>query len=103
MWVQTDGAPTAAGVADAIYAIDTEGPGRGLPKMFFTSPTGAEVCAAIMTPDQQTMFITVQHPAEDPGSTFEKPSTRWPDFKAEIPPRPSVVAVTKRGGGVIGS
>jgi secreted PhoX family phosphatase len=103
MWVQTDGAPTAAGVADAIYAIDTEGPGRGLPKLFFTSPTGAEVCAAIMTPDQQTMFITVQHPAEDPGSTFEKPSTRWPDFKADVPPRPSVVAVTKRGGGVIGS
>jgi secreted PhoX family phosphatase len=103
LWVLTDGANSAASIADAIYAIDTEGPGRGLPKQFFTGPIGAEICASILTPDEQTMFITVQHPAETSGSTFEKPSTRWPDFKADVPPRPSVVAVTKRGGGVIGS
>jgi secreted PhoX family phosphatase len=57
----------------------------------------------LLTPDDQTMFLAIQHPGEDPGSTFEKPSTRWPDFKDAMPPRPSVIAVVKKGGGVIGS
>jgi secreted PhoX family phosphatase len=103
IWVLTDGANSAASIADAIYAIDTEGPGRGLPKQFFTGPIGAEICASILTPDEQTMFVTVQHPGETSGSTFENPSTRWPDFKEGVPPRPAVVVVTKKGGGPIGA
>lgn len=103
MLIATDGAPTAAQVADGIYMTDVRGPGRALPRLFYQAPTGAEVCGPWLTPDDKTLFLAIQHPGEDPGSTFEKPSTRWPDFKAGMPPRPSVIAIVKKDGGVIGS
>ena len=103
IWIATDGGPVAAGIADGIWAADTTGYGRGLTRHFFQAPTGAEVCGPCFAPDDQTLFLAIQHPGEDPGSTFDAPSTRWPDFKADVPPRPSVVVITKKGGGVIGS
>ena len=103
IWIATDGAPTAAGIADGVYAADTAGYGRGLTRCFFQAPSGAEVCAPTLAPDDSTLFLAIQHPGEDPGSTFEKPSTRWPDFKDGVPPRPSIIAITKKGGGPIGS
>lgn len=102
IWISTDGAPGSAGIADGIWAADTSGYGRALTRLFFQAPTGAEVCGPRFTPDDRTLFLAIQHPGEDPGSTFERPSTRWPDFKDGEPPRPSVVAVVKRDGGEIG-
>jgi secreted PhoX family phosphatase len=72
-------------------------------------PIGAELCGPLFTPDDQTAFVAVQHPADGGEdweafgrpSYYEDPSTRWPDFKPEMPVRPSVVAITKQGGGKI--
>ena len=90
--------------------MDTEGPARGTSKHFYRCPAGAEMCGPCFTPDLQTLFLAVQHPAEDgkewkawgKDSTFDDPSTRWPDFKPDMPPRPSLVAITRKGGGKIG-
>jgi len=104
--VATDGnSPKRTGRADGIWAVETEGPGRSTARCFFQVPTGAEMCGPCFTPDLETFFVAVQHPGETeddgPVSTFENPGTRWPDFADGVPPRPSIVAITRKGGGRI--
>ena len=103
VWIVTDGQDDAAGFCDSIYAAETAGPRRGATKLFFNAPRGSEVCGPEFTPDGRTLFVAIQHPAEEKDSTFDKPSTRWPDFRADMPPRPAVLAISKNDGGEIGS
>ena len=103
IWIATDGAPSAAGVADGLYGADTSGPGRALTRLFYQAPVGAEVCGPLFTPDNTTVFLAIQHPGETANSTFENPSTGWPDFVEGVPPRPSVIAIVKKDGGEIGT
>src|SRR5262245_15047891 len=115
LWVATDQGTIwkkTSGTADGLWALETDGDRRGTGRMFFRVPVGAELCGPFLTPDDRTLFLAVQHPAVDGvkdwesfgrNSTFEDPATRWPDFKPGVPPRPAVLAITKRDGGVIGS
>ena len=113
LWVTTDqGAGWArSGTADGVWAVETEGPRRGTGRMFFRVPVGAEMCGPCFTPDDRCLFVAVQHVGADGienyagfgrASTFEDPATRWPDFDPAMPPRPSVVAITRNDGGPIG-
>ena len=113
LWVTTDQGERWArtGTADGVWALETEGSGRGSGRMFFRVPVGAEMCGPVFTPDDQTLFVAVQHVAVDGAkdykpfgkvSSFADPATRWPDFDPKMPPRPSVVAITRNGGGRIG-
>jgi len=102
LWIATDGA-SKSGLADGVWATDVEGGGRMLTKHFFAVPRGGELCGPCFTPDDKTFFGAVQHPADEKKSTFANPSTRWPDFKNDLPARPSVVVVNKNDDGLIGS
>ncbi len=112
LWVATDQGSKwgKTGKSDGLYGVETEGAARGTSKLFFRCPVGGEMCGPYFTPDQQTLFLAVQHPGTDGtkdlkgfarASTFEDPATRWPDFDPAMPPRPSIVVVTKQGGGKI--
>jgi secreted PhoX family phosphatase len=109
LWVSTDGnVPRLTGRNDGLWAMETEGAQRATSKLFFRCPNGAELCGPEFTPDLQTLFVAIQHPGEtdegDPKAgpaSFENPATRWPDFNDDIPPRPSIVVITKKGGGKI--
>jgi secreted PhoX family phosphatase len=102
VWIATDGAPKA-GLADGLWGAETEGPARALTRHFYRTPLGAELCGPEFNPDDTALFVAVQHPADTDGSTFDNPSTRWPDFEQNLPPRPSVQVIVKKGGGVIGT
>lgn len=111
LWVSTDGnSPDRTGRTDGLWAVDTEGDARATSRLFFRVPVGAELCGPTMTGDMETLFLAVQHPADGGEdwegfgrpSYFDDPSTRWPDFGDDVPPRPSVLAITKQGGGKIG-
>jgi len=104
LWISTDGNNAkATGRADGLWALETEGEGRGTSKHFFRVPVGGELCGPFFTPNDESLFLAIQHPGEvDEGtSTFENPATRWPDFKDSMPTRPSVLVITKQGGGKI--
>jgi secreted PhoX family phosphatase len=112
LWVATDQGDEwpLTQKADGLYALDTEAK-RGKSKLFFRCPVGAELCGPYFTPDQETLFVAVQHPGTDGTkeyarfgrvSTFEDPATRWPDFDDRMPPRPSVLVITRKDGGKIG-
>lgn len=115
LWIATDQGNAwsqGTGRLDGLYALETEGAKRGLPRLFYQVPIGAEMCGPCFTPDGETVFVAVQHPATDGvknwkpfgrESTYENPATRWPDFKPDMPPRPAVVGIRKKGGGKIAS
>lgn len=112
LWVSTDGnSVSKTGRTDGLWAMDTEGAARGTSRLFYRVPVGAEMCGPCPTDDLTTFFVAVQHPAdggeewEEFGrpSYYEDLSTRWPDFDDAMPVRPSVVAITKQGGGKIGA
>jgi hypothetical protein len=100
IWISTDGQDDWAGFNDSLYGAATSGPARGATRAFFAGPAGSEICGPCFTPDGRTLFLAIQHPGD--GSSFDKPSTRWPDFRPDLPPRGSVVAITRADGGEIG-
>jgi secreted PhoX family phosphatase len=97
LWIATDGQPAAIKVNDAIHAVAVQGPERDLVKQFLSAPVGAEVSSLYMLPDDSAMFVSIQHPGE--GSSLAAPSCTFPDGLA----RPSIVVVTRNGGGPIGA
>ncbi len=101
MYVATDGA-NDFDIPDGIYAVDTQGPARGLPKLLFSCPHGAEAAGPAFTPDGKTLFVSIQHPAEDAETTADV-KTLWPDFQTGRLPRPGVVALQRKDGDAIGA
>lgn len=99
------------GTADGLYGLETDGALRGYSRLFYRCPVGAELCGPCFAPDGETLFVAIQHPGTDGThhfkgferqSTFEDPATRWPDFDLDMPPRPAVLAIRRKGGGPVG-
>lgn len=99
LWMVTDGRQPN-GNNDGCWVCPTTGPERGRLQQFMSGPLGCEVCGCQFSPDGETLFLSIQHPGE--GGTTAAPRSHWPDGPG-TQPRASVIAISKDGGGVIGS
>lgn len=77
---------------NSLFMIPTSGEDKGKAFRFATGPVDCEMCGGNFTPDESTMFISIQHPGEN-SQTIENPTSRWPNFGSDIP-RPAVIAIT---------
>jgi len=102
LWIATDNRRWSQHlnpIPNGLYGCQAEGPDRAVTRFFYNVPAGAEMCGPEFTPDGQTLFVAVQHPTEE---LDPKPTKSWPDFVEGVPGRPSIVAITRKGGGMVG-
>ncbi|MFI6795365.1 PhoX family protein [Streptosporangium canum] len=100
LWISTDG--NQLGAHDGLFAMPVRGSERGHLRQFLSVPVGAETCGPLVSPDQRSVFVAVQHPGETNGATPEAPTSHWPDGGTSQP-RPAVVVAWHRQGKKIGS
>ncbi|MFI7233349.1 PhoX family protein [Nonomuraea angiospora] len=98
LWISTDG--NQLGSNDGMFVMPVRGKERGHLRQFLTVPFGAETCGPLVTADQRSVFVAVQHPGETDGANPDNPSSRWPDGDQ---PRPSVAVVWHGQGKKIGA
>ncbi|WP_327107166.1 PhoX family protein [Nonomuraea glycinis] len=98
LWISTDG--SRLGGHDGLFVMPVRGRERGHVRQFLTVPIGAETCGPMVTEDQRSVFVAVQHPGEVDGASPDQPASRWPDGDQ---PRPAVAVVWHDKGKKIGS
>jgi uncharacterized protein len=78
---------------NGMFVIPTVGPDSGVAFQFASAPVEAELTGPAFTPNESTLFLSIQHPGEE---TEDKanPTSTWPQVRGGNTPRPSVVAIT---------
>jgi secreted PhoX family phosphatase len=101
-WVGSDRFGPVGPQANGLFAVDLDGPGRGVPLPIYGAPRGAAVGGGALTPDGEVLFTAVRHPGAEPGASFDRPGTRWPEFQAGVPPRTTLIGLERLAGGPVG-
>jgi len=69
---------------NGLYFIPLHGPYAGKAYRVATAPEGAEFTGPMFSPDNKTLFLSIQHPGE--GTTDpKKPTSHWPDGAGHAP------------------
>lgn len=78
---------------NGVYVIPSAGPAKGVALQFASAPKDAEMTGPWFTPDERTLFLSVQHPGENT-TDAAKPTSMWPHRQGDDQPRPAVVAIS---------
>jgi uncharacterized protein len=115
LWIATDVSGSSQLRADRGYdrignnQLLAADPPTGEIRRFLVGPRGCEITGMTLTPDQETMFVNVQHPGEatssigTPTPANPRAVSNWPDFDPAGRPRSATVVIRKTGGGKIGT
>jgi len=98
LWILTDGDSSNTGDFAGMgnNQMLCADPDTGEIRRFMVGPVGCEVTGISFAPDQKALFVGIQHPGENGGSTF-------PEHLPNGKPRSSVMVITREDGGVIGA
>lgn len=98
LWIQTDGdysnANAFAGMGN--NQMLCANPVTGEIKRFLVGPIACEITGIAFTPEQKTMFVGIQHPGE------KLAPSHFPQGGDAVP-RSSIIAISRRDGGVVGA
>ena len=98
LWILTDGDYSNAGDFAGMgnNQMLCADPASGEIRRFMVGPVGCEVTGISFSPDHKTLFVGIQHPGENGGSTF-------PEHLPNGKPRSSVMAIRRDDGGIVGA
>ena len=98
LWILTDGDASNAGDFAGMgnNQMLCADPASGEIRRFMVGPVGCEVTGISFSPDYKTLFVGIQHPGENGGSTF-------PEHLPNGKPRSSVMAISREDGGIVGT
>jgi secreted PhoX family phosphatase len=102
LWVGTDRGGAPGPVADAVFACDLDGPGRAVLLPLYAAPRGGGIGGAVPTPGEDALLALVRRPGAVPGASFDRPAIHWPAAGPPLPPRSTLVEITRDGGAVGG-
>ena len=98
LWILTDGDASNSGDFAGMgnNQMLCADPASGEIRRFMVGPIGCEVTGISFSPDHKTLFVGIQHPGENGGSTF-------PEHLPNGKPRSSVMAISREDGGIVGA
>ncbi|MFD1957376.1 PhoX family protein [Paenibacillus thailandensis] len=100
LWVVTDISSSSQNkgvhksfMNNGLFVIPTSGPDKGKALQFASGPVECELTGPFFTPDEQTLFLSIQHPGENT-KDLNNPTSTWPNRPGEKMARCAVVAIS---------
>src|SRR5690606_3108402 len=100
LWVVTDISSSSMNkgvytsfMNNGLFVIPTSGPSKAQALQFASGPVECELTGPFFTPDEMTLFLSIQHPGENT-TDLSKPTSLWPHRPGDKIPREAVVAIS---------
>jgi len=88
--IGTDTGGPVGAVAQTLWALE-----GGSATALYGAPRAAGIGGAAVSPDGGTVFTVARRPGAEPGASFDRPSTRWPQFEPGVPPRSALLSLSR--------